>query len=275
LNIRQLFSNALGHFFSLDSVVPKTILDLSRNPGQVAKHYVDGQRVTYVAPFRYCLTAVALMMVTYALVGNSANFTHVESKDRFSPSELKFQVEIIEFLMRHLNKITLASLPIQALVVKWLFRKSRFNYAEVTSFSLYVLGHMSLVGSILALVLYSNSELQIVIHFLFQLVYGVWAAIGFFGEKVWTTFVKVAIASIINGIIAFIFILILLLPKIHDMKEAVDAEDNQTTSILEDLETSSCFWHGVGGLPNKKLNPTIVSVTLCAGAQTAPATLAG
>ncbi len=30
-----------------------------------------------------------------------------------------------------------------------------------------------------------------------------------------------------------------------------------------------------GDLSNKKLNPTIASVTLCAGAQTAPATIAG
>ncbi len=64
LNIRQLFSNAMGHFFNLDSVVPKTILDLSRNPGQVAKRYVAGERIAYVSPFRYCLAAVALMMVT-------------------------------------------------------------------------------------------------------------------------------------------------------------------------------------------------------------------
>ncbi len=236
LNIRQLFSNAFGHFFSMDSAVLKTVLDLSRNPGQVAKRYVDGQRVKYIAPFRYCLTAVALMMIVNALFGKNAGYTHVELGAHLSPLELKFQVVIIEFIMRHLDKVTLALLPLQALVVKVLFRKSRFNYAEVTSFSLYILGHMSLFGSFLVLVLFSNPELQISINFLFGVVYGVWAAIGFFGERAWTTFFKITVASIVNSIIAFIIILVLLIPKIQDMKEAVNAEDSQTTSVLEDLE---------------------------------------
>ncbi len=237
LNIRQLFSNALGHFFSMDSAVLKTVLDLSRNPGLVAKRYVDGQRVKYIAPFRYCLTAVALMMIINALIGKNANFTHVELGAHLSASEMEFQVGIIEFIMRHLDKVTLALLPLQALVVKGLFRNSRFNYAEVTSFSLYIMGHMSLVGSFLALVLFFNPELQISISFLFQVVYGIWAAIGFFGERVWTTVLKITVASIINTIMALIFILILLFPKIQDMKEAVNAEDSQTTSAFEDLET--------------------------------------
>ncbi len=233
LNIRQLFSNAMGHFFNLDSVVPKTILDLSRNPGQVAKRYVAGERIAYVSPFRYCLAAVALMMVTYSLIIQKTNMGHFEPDALLSPSKMDFQIEVNEFIMRHLNKITFAILPLQALVLKGLFRKSRYNYAEVLSFSLYILGHMSLVASFLSLVLFFNFELQFGIYILIQTVYGIWSAVGFFGEKVWTTFLKITAVSIINGVIALIFIFILLIPKIQDMVEVKNTEDSQTTSILE------------------------------------------
>ncbi len=239
MNVREVLTSAAGHFFSLDAVVPRTVLDLTRNPGQVASRYVDGHRVAYVAPFRYCLTAVALLMLAYALVGRNTDYFVFNSGRDLSPTMLKFQAETMSFVLRHLNTIIFAALPLQALLLKGLFRHSRFNYAEVTSFTLYIMGHSFLLASVLAVALYFATDWQFVFRFVLQTGYLVWAAIVFFGENRLRTALKCILANILNMFIVALLVVILLIPKFSSLVKEIKAEKAQaTTTSLERASNS-------------------------------------
>ena len=230
LNVRQSLSSAAGHLFNMDAVVPRTFIDLWRNPGRVAREYVDGRRVTYVQPFRYCLTAVALMMLVYAIVGRDPKTFLYETDVTFTPAMLKFQAETMAFVLRHLNVVIFAALPLQALVLKGLFRRSRFNYAEVLSFTLYVMGQSFLISAVLAAVYISVSELQFFLRLGVQLIYLVYASIGFFDEHRVLTVFKCLMATFLNMVIVAILVIILLTPRFVTLIKELKAEKAQAPS---------------------------------------------
>ncbi len=239
LNLRLSLSHAADHFFSLDSVAPRTLLGLTRNPGKVAREYVDGRRAEYVQPFRYCLTSVALLMLVYALVGRNANYFNLEAD---TASMMNFQTETIAFVVRHLNAVFFAALPVQALILKGLFHRSRFNFAEIMSFTLYVSGHGFLFGAVLAATLFSVPQLQFILRFLLTTGYLVFAAIGFFGEHRGLTALKCVVAKILNTVVVVIMVLILIMPRLVALMKEMEAEKVQTTITTEELEVKGAMF---------------------------------
>ncbi len=236
LNIRHVISTAASHFFSMDSIVPSTFMGLTRNPGKVSREYVDGHRTSYVAPFRYCLTAVALLMLAYALVGRETSFVLFQTDRTLSPELLKFQADTLSFVLRNLNLVIFAALPLQALVLKGFFHRSRYNYAEVVSFYLYVMGHSFLFGTVLALTLSSASQLQFFLRILFQTLYSIFAAIGFFGENRVTTVFKCIGVGILNIIIVAAMVVLLIAPRFEGRINEIRGEKNLSGTEIQEIQ---------------------------------------
>jgi catechol 2,3-dioxygenase-like lactoylglutathione lyase family enzyme len=220
----------------LDSVAPRTLLGLTRNPGKVAREYVDGRRAEYVQPFRYCLTSVALLMLVYALVGRNANYFILETDPTLSPAMVNFQAKTIAFVVRHLNVVFFAALPVQALILKGLFHRSRFNYAEIMSFTLFVAGHGFLFGAVLAATLFSVPQLQVILRILLTTGYLVFASIGFFEEHRGLTALKCVVAKILNTVVVVIMVLILIMPQVVALVKEMEAEEALAAPATEELE---------------------------------------
>jgi len=234
MNLRHVISKSVSHFLNLDSVVPRTFLGLCKHPGKLIHEYIKGRRTCYVSPFRYCLTSVALLMLTYALVGRSTDYTLFQNEQPLSPMLLKFQADTMAFVMRHLNAVIFAALPLQALVLWGLFRRSKFNYAEVLSFTLYYMGHTFLMGVVLALALSAFSEIQFVLRLIIQTIFLAWAAIGFFGENRFVSVLKSVIANIINIIIVALIVIILMTPRFLGLVKEIKAEKAQAALMARE-----------------------------------------
>jgi len=226
----------------MDSVVPTTFVGLSRNPGKVAREYVDGHRTSYVAPFRYCLTAIAILVLAFILDGDRTKFVISMTDQTLSPALVKFQNDTVAFVLRNLNLVVFAVLPLQALVLKGLFRHSRYNYAEVVSFTLYVMGHSFLIDAVLVLALSSAPDLQGFLRLFAPVLYSTFAAIGFFEEGRVATVFKSILATVINTIIVAIMTIILLTPRFAGMAKTIKAEKALSEAAAQETQLKSAMF---------------------------------
>lgn len=198
LQVREIVGDAVSHLFSLDSKVPRTVVGLTLDPGRVVREYVEGRRATYVSPLRYCLIAVAVMVLVYVSLDiNVVNLTVTST----SPDvEVQRQVDeirlkIIRVINARLNLVIFLALPLLGLAVRWLFRRSRRNYAECMAYVLYVMGQVFLLGIPFGLLHSASPKASISLRVLLQIGYLTWAATGFFGGKWWISALKVVLAT--------------------------------------------------------------------------------
>lgn len=98
------------------------------NPGKTAREYIEGSRVNHFKPI---LMAV-LMSGVYAflsiqLIDPASIFTQRMNNGQQEAQDMK---GIIEFMLHYWNFITLALIPLFAILTRFVFRKQAENYFE-------------------------------------------------------------------------------------------------------------------------------------------------
>jgi hypothetical protein len=66
VTFRYLLRKAKDLLLDLDSGLPKTVLAVLKNPGEVARRYVDGERKTFVGPLTMFAVSTALAFLVYS-----------------------------------------------------------------------------------------------------------------------------------------------------------------------------------------------------------------
>jgi hypothetical protein len=213
LSISQVLQDALSNIFNLDGTVLQTIRGLTTNPGRLCHDYVAGQRARYVNPIKYCVTAIALMLIVMTLIG----FEHMIPS--FRPPELSERMVEVQqyaftFVSKHLNLVIFLALPVYALVVRLLFHKAGYNLAEVHTLIFYVTGHLFLIGTVLMALAFVSPALRIAARLIIHLAYFSWAAIVFFRSKVFTGILKSVVATVVYLFVAGVIAMLISLPKV-------------------------------------------------------------
>jgi len=198
LDAGDLASEAVDAIVRLDSKLWRTIIDLTRNPGQVARDYVSGKRARYVNPVRYCLAAIALSIALSISTGeiralsDSVLFTFLSEV----PNDAAF-ARIAEFLAKYLNVMSLLAVPIYALVAKLFFRGAAYSYADNFSFVCFIVGHgafLSAFGTLFNMYVYYIGLLP---AFLLTNAVYTYGAMRFFGRGFWAAISFVSVASLV------------------------------------------------------------------------------
>ncbi|MCA8975660.1 MAG: DUF3667 domain-containing protein [Planctomycetes bacterium] len=223
LRTRQILADVLDNLFNLESRLGRTIVGLTQNPGRVARDYVDGQRIRFVSPFRYCLATLALFFLIATLLGQAPlDATGIKISTSSTPGSATTgwtAGAVRDILGRHLMTIFLSSMPVLGLVLRLLFRRSGRNYAETMAFVFFTVGHAFLLSLLLLPLstIWSDArDLRLLLVF-GLLAYGArtFFASGAFAAaaKVLLGYVAYGLAMIAIGLIAVLLAMLLTNPS--------------------------------------------------------------
>ncbi|HEX6898766.1 MAG TPA: DUF3667 domain-containing protein [Thermoanaerobaculia bacterium] len=173
LGFRDLASAVLAEVASFDTAFLRTFIGLTRDPGRVAREYIEGRRVRYMNPLKYALFAVTFYVVTAHLFGAQIG------PPRPRPGgDARF--DLIFSLLPYL--MLLALLPAAALQ-KLLFRSSGDRVVECYVFGLFAYSHVSWLLTPLVLAgIYALPAGAFAVHGL-RLVFWIWATLGFYRPR--------------------------------------------------------------------------------------------
>lgn len=227
LNFAVLLKEFQTRIYGFDGMFLRSVRDLTLIPGEVARQFIQGNRVRYMGPVGYFFLVLTLSLLTmqlfevdlYALsTTNSGLLTDETEQQKI------FQQKIMALIQNNMRTFSFLQVPIAAFFVWLFFRKSRHNYLESCVLVFYTYGHLiwgSLIG-VAALYFFSwnSSLLQILIGALFT----GYACVGFYnyGSKV-SRFIKgflVSVASFVAFMLLGMIAAIVYLVSNPDMLKA-------------------------------------------------------
>ncbi len=211
LRLGEILKGILVLLSTLDSKIARTAVGLTRNPGRVCKEYVAGQRIRYVAPLRYCVTIVALMVLVNVLTGfDPGQFSPTGATER----QREMQRIAAAFVVTHLDLVLFLVLPALVVVYRVLFFRSGKNLAEVSVFVLYTMGQIFLLGLLFTPLRFVAFAWQLPLRMVIQVAFLAWSATVFFDTSPIVATLKSVMASLCYFALLGITILLLLLPQI-------------------------------------------------------------
>lgn len=187
LTLRAIAIDLLTRFFSLERGWLCTVKELFTEPGPMIRRYVEGERLLYANPFAYLLVATAISVVIQKSVGFQDWMVEgTLANPQLRPAQAELIAQMQHFIFAHLLYVTLGILIPFTLCMRLFFRRSGYNLAEMFVFALYTSGHTSLFAVIfLPLTRYFEFN-PMLAGVPVLLIYMGYAAVGFFGGRVWT-----------------------------------------------------------------------------------------
>jgi len=148
ITINTLHRDALGYLLGWEAPLFRTFWEFNYIPGRVARRYVDGRRKQYTNPLKYCLFAAGIDLLIAYYFGASTGFLGTHSApgplaplvSHLRPELARSIMEVVESLVPYLGIATLLILPLLALLLLALFRKTGTNFAEYVVLCLYAQG---------------------------------------------------------------------------------------------------------------------------------------
>jgi len=146
LSLGFLIKDALNNIFNLERGLFFTIWSLLKQPGEVCREFVSGNRFKYMNPFRFLIVAATFSVIAEAITGSTDifNLMNIEGKDDES-------VQMVSMIMRdYLNLVILGSAPFYAIGSWIIFRKPKWNLAEYLVVNSYALSLIVILSGIVS-----------------------------------------------------------------------------------------------------------------------------
>ncbi len=212
LDTRGLLADFLQNVTGWESRLGSTLRGMLRSPGRLIDEYVSGKRRSFVNPVRWCLVSLALWLLAARVFGldplDASGFQITNSSGQHS----EVVARVRGFLGRNLELLMFLALPLRALLLRWMFRRSGRNLAECMVMVLFVSGAGYLLGAVL--VPLSLLELDGIekLRPLLSIALSYWAALGFLGHARWSTLWRVLIVTLLHAIGTIVLFAAVALP---------------------------------------------------------------
>ncbi len=214
LRLRDLLRDAFEEYLGLDSRTVNTVVGLTRDPGGVCRTYVEGQRVRLISPIRYFLIAITLTILLNLFIGLDASTLPSQLSVSLTELQQQVQQEVGDFVFRHLDAVVILALPFLIGLVRLLYRKSGFTYAEVSVFVLYLIGHAFLIGLLFTPLKPAYPLPMALGKLLFLLFFFTWAGANFFRVSKIEAAIKGGIITVFFFLLVALAVLAMVLPRI-------------------------------------------------------------
>lgn len=180
---REIVGTVFDQLFGLESRLGRSIIELTRSPGAVARAYVGGQRARYVNPFKYCLAIIAAYLLLGALLGVDPS-QGIAASITQDGEVVPWVEEAQAFVRRNLSNLIFFALPLFALGLRLIYRRSGYNYAETYAFVLFIIGQVFLFRLILTpLAVWAQGPTTLILGHLIHLSFFIWAAMVFYDQR--------------------------------------------------------------------------------------------
>jgi hypothetical protein len=212
LDSRALARDAIEDVLNFDTRLLRTMRALTVAPGKLCLDYVQGKRAPWFPPLRYFLAMLAAVLLVMLWVGFDPVRAVAVAGDDARMAQVR--AAIAATAMRHLNLAMAMLVPLHALVLRALFRRSGHNYAEAGVFALYTLGHCLAFALLIEPLKHVALPVAIALRLAFQWLYTAWAARVFFGVGTFTATWRCAVATVAYFLLQNLLILAMALPTI-------------------------------------------------------------
>jgi hypothetical protein len=220
LNLKEMVAEEFGHLLALDFSLFRTFRGLTLNPAGVCRDYIGGRRQRYMNPFKYCFTALALMLILLKLAGVPGNLgapdfikdvANVRMDSPRSPTAEKIMErgDIGEkFVTEHQDLVTFLVLPLFTLFLRRQYRKSGINFTEMLVLVLFVSGQTLLFKIPLVFITMFKPGLVFLVLPLMIFIYSSWALIKFFSMGI----IKGILMSLFSVFLYIISLMLVVYP---------------------------------------------------------------
>ncbi len=209
LTLRFIFAQFVERFFNLEHGVLRTARELTTEPGAMIRRYVEGDRTGYANPLTYLVLCSAMSIAVQTLTGFRARFIEdLKSGLDTSPEQMQFFNDFTELIFQNTLYLSFAVLVPLALALRFFFRRSGRNLAEVLVFALYAGSQAAIFGLVVIpvyLVTRMNPNLNSALGLAIAIAYFAFAAVGFFG-KGRATVVKTAVSYLLSFAVFMVFV---------------------------------------------------------------------
>ncbi|MEX0299898.1 MAG: DUF3667 domain-containing protein [Kordiimonas sp.] len=227
LNGRILLHNLFEAITNVDSRLWRTLIDLFKNPGRVAKRYIGGERVHYLNPVQFFLATFAVYLAFLAAVDwlevgglEAVNVTFDNEPGEADTNDVmtdKLFASLEKIIVEQRDLFTFITLPIFAWLLRFLFRRDQYNFAETLSFVCFVFGTIQIYGFAIAIfqfglgIPYNGSQGWVVFGILMQSIFGFytmgWMRSGLMAAASFITlsFVQTAVGAVLAASHMFLF----------------------------------------------------------------------
>lgn len=233
ITFREGWEDFWARIYGFDGMMPRTLRDLTINPGKASRAYISGNRAKYYGPVGYFFLMVTLFLLFFDLIGlNIAEFIQ-KSGQQFSGDQTPMAVEkqkamemFFVWVSDNMKLFSFAIIPFYAFFARYFFfRRSGFNYLENMVLPLYITGHgywLSILAG--AVYKFSGSMAAASLQAFVGFIYHIFSYSNFYNyQPVWKRIVKsimiylfsFATMMVVGGIVAIV--LILLSPEFRDL----------------------------------------------------------
>ena len=153
LNFRTIIIDFFENVFNLDRGFLFTFIRLLKNPGLVAKSYINGKRKKFTNPIKYLIIATAIQVILiYFLYYEEEGLSYLNFP--FLSAETNQQIKLwneiltLEYPLTY-NLVLLLFFPIP---FYFLFRKLKYNYIELLTAMIYFYGTVLILIQMIAII---------------------------------------------------------------------------------------------------------------------------
>lgn len=173
ISFLRVLTDALDTLVSLDSKVVRTFTGLTRNPGRVAREYVEGRRSTYVNPIKYAFFTTTLFLLVVHLFDIPVWKLGRTTRENFMPifSLISYMVFVNVF-----GPVTVQRLA---------FWKQPRNLAECYVFAVFSYGHLAFLYMIASFFGAYDNYRNYLLILTGAFLYLTWGLVGFYRAALW------------------------------------------------------------------------------------------
>lgn len=204
ITIKEIFHNWIHVLTHADKSIFKLIVNLAKDPGIVAREYIEGKRIKYFSPLQFLVlmtTVTTFLNLTFQIMGSQIP---PEVYNTLSDRN-KFFYQFNMFSYKYMNIYMFLSVPIAAFSTRIFFADRNYNYAENLIANAYFAGERSVlfIFAVLFIIILPRqySSIILLLYTLFMFIYLFYAYKKFFLFK--------NVKDYFKGILSLIFMYIL------------------------------------------------------------------
>lgn len=226
LSLKSVFSAIFKKIFDIESGLLFTIKEMFLRPGKVVQDYIQGGQMKYAKPVQFFFLTTALVFLAFGfseLYQENVNAFKegfqlgYSGDDKSIPPYLQQLINRMVLWIKDVRTFIISSIPVYALVFKWMFRKAKLNYAEHFVFMLYITAMSNLVSLPFFLLGAYVKTIMVTVGTIASLVYAVWAINRFYKASVFKGILAYLLATLLYFVFFFIglFSIILISVAMH------------------------------------------------------------
>jgi hypothetical protein len=148
ISFKEGWTDFWGRIYGFDSMLPRTLRDLTIRPGIVAKRVIEGNRVRYYGPVGYFFLMIALTFLLASMLDVDMHELLVTRGNELTGipkptgGAAEAQKRLVAMVVDNLKWFNFLVVIFQALWLRVFFRNSGYNLLEHSILVFFVMGHM-------------------------------------------------------------------------------------------------------------------------------------